>query len=384
LFGKCVVGSVNSDTGLYMGADDDESKYIGSFSTKDARACSHKCCESKDCSLSWFITIENGGGEEEDDANCFLVNCEAPHLCRLKKSNLKDSVTYVFRKTMTTTMATTMTPSTTKTIMPSTTTIMPSTTTEDKKIAPFLKAISNYDLGSGEMQLLLETLADFDVAEQKKIERLIDFVLAKHGHNVTDSSSKLAVKATTGATTTTTTEPTTTTTEPTTTTTKTAKATTTSTAIIATTKPRPTTKLPSTKKIGKKTGKKITESDSEKTAKAKSEKSTQSLSPVKTTEKSKRPDWMQPRDSVSSSSSSVASPGSNVSAALSADQSGPSHRQLQPPRIHMGLLTAACVVGVIATVIVLVTMRQGIKRAWRKKDYIDADYLINGMYQPNI
>lgn len=61
-----------------------------------------------------------------------------------------------------------------------------------------------------------------------------------------------------------------------------------------------------------------------------------------------------------------------------------SHRQLQPPKVHMGLLTAACVIGVVATVIVLITMRQGVRNAWQKRDYQEADYLINGMYQPNI
>ena len=311
-----------------MGRNEDESKYIGSTITEDEQECAHKCCEEKDCSLSWFIAVE--GGDEEDEDNCFLVNCDSPHHCRLKDSKLKDSVTHIFRKSSFTTITT--------------------TTTGSPRIDPFLKAIANYNLGSDEMKVLVDTLGDLDVKEQTKIKVLIDSVLAEHGGKVS-GSSKITTATTSEATPTKNT--TVTTTETTTTTTSTTS-----------------TESPRMEKESKKT---TTKSDSEKTVKAQPKEDTQS-SPDKT-EKSKRPDWMKPKDSV-------VTPGTDGTTKLSAKKH--SEKQLQPPRIHMGLLTAACVIGVVATVIVLATMRQGVQRAWRKKDYIDADYLINGMYQPNI
>lgn len=262
LYGTCVVGSVNKNTGLFMGRNEEESKYIGSTITEDERECAHKCCEEKDCSLSWFIAVE--GGDEEDEDNCFLVNCDSPHHCRLKDSKLKDSVTHIFRKSSSTTITT--------------------TTTGSPRIDPLLKAIANYNLGSDEMKVLVDTLDDLDVKERTKIKVLIDSVLAEHGGKVS-GSSKITTATTSEAT-------------PTKNTTITTTETTTTTSTTSTESPR-------------------------------------------------------------------------------------MEKQLQPPRIHMGILAAACVIGVVITVIVLATM-QGVHREWRKKDYIDADYLINGMYQPNI
>ena len=96
-----------------------------------------------------------------------------------------------------------------------------------------------------------------------------------------------------------------------------------------------------------------------------------------TTKKSNRPDWMQPRDSAVLNTGADASAG--VEATVDVELI-----QLKPPRVHMGLLTAACVIGVVATIVVVFSMQRRVLNAWRKKDYIDADYLINGMYQPNI
>ena len=363
LFGSCVIGGENRDTGLVMADDDDDdddgdSKYIGSVIAEDSRDCAHQCCEMKACSLAWFIDVR--GKADDDDANCFLVNCDDPHICRLKRSNLKDSVTYVFRKSRSKTTTTT------------TTTTAPTTTTKPR-LEPFLKAIANYNLGASEMEMLLSSLDSLSEKEQLKIESLIDTVLAKHGFkNATEAQTAVP---TVGETTTTTT----------TTTTKKTKATKSSTTADSSAKEKTT--------ASQKTAK-IIESQSPTAEKAKigKEKEKADSSSDKSEKGSKRPEWMQPRDSAVSAaatSGALAGASADVDAASGAsasfDASEPQHhRQLQPPRVHMGLLTAACVIGVVATVVVVLTMQNRVRRAWRKKDYIDADYLINGMYQPNI
>jgi len=178
LYGSCVIGSLNTDTGLVMGSHDDQSKYIGSYTTDDARECAHKCCEDKSCTLSWFIAVDGYYEEEED--NCFLVNCDAPHVCRLKRSKLKDSITYVFRKSTTPKAKTTTTTTTAST----TTTAM----TTSPRIDQYSKATANNDLGPDEMKALVERLDSLDVPGKKEIRKVINTVLAKHKTDVSHSS----------------------------------------------------------------------------------------------------------------------------------------------------------------------------------------------------
>merc|ERR1719187_1298515 len=135
--------------------------------------------------------------------------------------------------------------------------------TTSPRIDQYSKATANNDLGPDEMKALVERLDSLDVPGKKEIRKVINTVLAKHKTDVSHSSDLSPYGAKVSSR--------------------------------ATSPSKSTTAKNTTPKATTKGSKKTTKINSGETAKAKPRVDTES-SPDNT-EKSKRPDWMQPRDS---------------------------------------------------------------------------------------